>query len=263
MGDTEFNNAREPRGKLIIHSPKFAEHMQITTGVIDANTDFDHSFLQWNLEMKYYQKVLKAYERKIIGMEEYFQGLKKPGVTLNLEAWRRMKHIWYYGIDILIQRSADDTETVAYAPLYKPISKLKPHQIIQHIPALKKMNPVGQLKDKTLGIYIRAKVPISEAWEGFDLATMVTSGKWIYEFSNGNQPQFADPMDIIRSNALTDYVSRPWWHDSIDILEIEMAENESEVYMDNHQLIHNEILGLAENMFDTAPSQNRKATVLA
>lgn len=262
MGDTEVNNAREPRGKLIIHSPKLAEHMQVTTGVIDANVDFDHSFLQWNLEIKYFTRIFRAYEKKMIGQEEYFQGLKKPGIKVNLAPWKRMQHVWYYGLDILIQKNADDTETVAYAPLYEPIHRLKPHQYIKHLPALKKMNPVGQLQDDTLGIYIRDLVPIADAWEGYDLATMVTSGKWIYEFSNGNMPQFSDPAEIANSGGLTDYVSRGYWHKVIDIEEREMMENEADVYLDNHNLIANEILGFAQNPRDINSEVNRKATIL-
>lgn len=247
MSDNEYHNASQPK-KVVWHPPKFENFMMSTTGVIDSNVDFDHTFLQWNLEMKYFKKVEEALKHGLVGKPSFRgNGIIKEGVTIDQVAWRKMKHIWFYGIDILIQRDVTDQTVLAYAPLYSPIKKLLPHQRLIHYPALKRMNPVGKLADGGLGVYIRDLVPVSLAWEGHDIATMVTAGGFYYKFSNGNKPYFTKPEDVSNSDAWTYYVSRPFFHSAIDILETEFSEAEAKVFIDNHKIIESEVLGYLES----------------
>lgn len=244
---SEYNNYKQPQ-KLIWHQPKFPQNMQAATGVIDDFQYFDHNFLKWGLEMSYYRNVFTALRRKLIGQDEYFHGFKKPGVQINLENWKKMEMIWYYGVDILVQKDNSRTKNIAYAPIYKPLKK-KPqyNQVLEHLPALKKMNPVGRLADPTLGLIIRALIPLRDAWAGHDIGTMVTAGHWSYQYSDGHKPMFTKPEDVSLSDAWTYYVSRDYFSAAIDILEYEFELAESEVYMDNHELIESETIGFIES----------------
>lgn len=260
MADSEYNNASQPK-KIVWHPPKFENFMMSTTGVIDSNVDFDHTFLQWNLEMKYYRKVEEAIRNGIVGKPTFRgHGIKKEGITINPVAWRKMKHVWFYGIDILIQRDVSDQVILAYAPLYNPIKKLMPHQRLIHYPALKRMNPVGKLADGGLGVYIRDLVPVPLAWEGHDIATMVTAGGFYYKFANGNIPYFNKPEDVSTSEAWTYYVSRPFFHSAIDILETEFTEASAVVFIDNHRIIESEVLGYLENENQVVKAGKKIAT---
>lgn len=258
--DNEYNNVRQPK-TLIWHPPKFVDWMQMTTGKIDSDTVFDHSFEQWNVEMKYYHRLEIALEKGIVGRSEFGPMGKKPEAKFNKEAWKNMKHVWYYGIDILEQMDISDETILAYAPLYKPIYSLKPHQKIIHYPALKKMSPIGKLRDDTLGIQIRDVVPLSLAWEGHDIAQMVTSGNWVYKFGNQVQPMFNRPEDISYSDAWTSYISRDFFHFAIDILEREMNEWDSLLFIDNHVIIENENFGYLEKSSNQASSYDGIATI--
>ena len=262
MADSEYNNANQPK-KLMFHPPKFETFMMATTGVIDSNVDFDHTFLQWNLEMKYYKKVEEALRQQVIGRPT-FRGnkIQSEGITINQVAWKKMRHIWLYGIDILIQRDVTDQTVLAYAPLYDPIKKLHPHQRIIHYPALKRMNPVGKLADGGLGVFIRDLVPVPLAWEGHDIATMVTTGGFYYRYSNGNVPYFRTPQDVSNSDAWCYYVSRPFFHSAIDILETEFMIAEAIVFIDNHRIIESEVLGYLEKNLQEQKHTKRIATIV-
>lgn len=261
MAKGGVENARQPRA-LVWHPPKFNEHMMQVTGVLDNFEDFDHSFLKWTLAMQYYKQVIGAYKRGMIGRSEFFYGIRKDAVKINLEPWKKMQHIWYYGLDILNQYDGEDTTIVAWCPLYKPINQLRPHQKLVHLPALKKMNPVGQLADLNLGVQIRDLVPLNLAWEGHDVATMVTTGNWYYSYGNSQVAMFKQPADVALSDAWTYHVSRDFFHATIDILEIEFNEAELELYLDNHELIQSETIGYVDKESESIGS-SRKSTVLA
>lgn len=246
MAKGGFDNAKQPKS-LVWHPPKFPEHMMQTTGVLDSYVDFDHRFLEWELKMKYYKQVINAHKRGIVGRPEFFYGVRKAGVDIDMNAWRKMQHIWYYGLDILNQYDEHDTTIVAWCPVYTPIEYLKDHQKLLHLPALKRMNPVGAIGDATLGIIIRDLVPLPLAWEGHDIATMVTTGHWVYSFGNAQIPMFKQPEDVALSDAWTYNVSRPFWHSTIDILEREMDDADGELYLDNHQIIEVETVGFLED----------------
>lgn len=262
MADSEYNNSKQP-SKIVWHPPKFENFMMSTTGVIDANVDFDHTFLQWNLEMKYFRKIEEAIRMQVIG-KPTFRGnkIESEGIKINEVAWRKMKCIWYYGIDILIQRDVTDQMILAYAPLYNPIKKLLPHQRLIHYPALKRMNPVGKLADGGLGVFIRDLVPVPLAWEGHDIATMVTAGGFYTRYANGNVPYFRKPEDVSNSDAWTYYVSRPFFHSAIDILETEFMDAEAIVFIDNHRIIESEVLGYLESNQMEQKNSKRIATIV-
>jgi len=260
MAKAGYDNAKQPKS-LIWHPPKFPDHMMQTTGVLDSFDDFDHSFLKWTLAMQYYKQMIGAYKRGMIGRGEYFYGIKKNAVELNLEPWKKMQHIWYYGLDILNQYDASDTTIIAWCPLYKPIDYLKDHQKLVHLPSLKKMNPVGQLADETLGVKIRELVPLNLAWEGHDVATMVTTGNWFYSYGNSQVPMFSRPEDVALSDAYTYWVSRDFFSSAIDILEREFNDNELELYLDNHELIQTETIGYVDQSMQNTKSV-KKSTAL-
>lgn len=231
----------------MVHPANFIDYMQQTEGVINADVDFDHAFLQMNLRHKYVERVMAAIETGIICQPNVYKfGVKSKPVTIRPEPIARIKKIWYEGLKILIYKNYDGS-IKGYSPIYsnKTFENNDSQQVLE-LPPLKSMNPIGQLQNPTLGIFIRKPVPIEIAWKGHDLAQMIASGMWVYPFADGAKPIWRSEEELMNSGAYVYYVSRDFFHAVTDIQTYEWNIEEAKTFVDFHKIIENGKFGFTD-----------------
>ena len=217
---------------IIYHPSDFIQYIQQTLGVINFQEDFGHFFLNARLFM---DLVSKTNEALRIGVIKKKNGKR----SLNEEALRRLRQIWYGHIYILVSRDRDYNiiESKAKFPKKAIREPENDNEELIKCPALENMNPVSPIGDKQLHIKIREFVPIKYAWWGYDSASLVTSGKMNWSFQDGQKPYFESDEDIIFSQSLTDDVGREYFHNMINLLTNQFSKYQDHIFMELHTIV--------------------------
>ena len=225
-------DVKQPKS-IVYHPSDFIQYIQQTLGVVNFQQDFDHFFLNARLFMSLINQTNVALKMGVIKRNDN----KK---NLNPDVVRRLNQIWYGHAYIEIRR--DDNYNmlswkVRYPKNNSVLQQEEDNQEFIRCPALENMNPVNQISDKSLAIKIREFVEIKWAWWGHDYASLVTSGKMHWNFSDGQKPYFESDEDIIYSESWTDDVSREYFHKMINILSREFAKYKDYIFMELHKII--------------------------
>ena len=218
---------------IVYHPSDFVQYIQQTLGVINFQKDFDHFFLNARLFMSLINQTNEALRMGIVKRNDN----KK---ILHLEATRRLNQVWYGHVYIWQQRDSDYNIVNSKIRYPKKPLLTEPENENEEIimcPALENMNPVNMISDKSLFIKIREFVPIKWAWWGQDYANVVTSGKFHWNFAEGQKPYFESDEDIIYSDSLTDDVSREYFHKMINILTRQFEKYQTYIFMELHKII--------------------------
>ena len=208
MGSTD-SEKKQPKS-ILYHPTDFGDWLQQRMGMINAQEMYSNEFLRMKDVWFMLQTTQQAIMQGVINLKE------KPELQLNKQALYRLDKIYNGSCYLGVQRNEDNTKVLSRKLYYKkPESKL--NFVIMKLPALKAMNPVGSVSQKTWNIRIRESVPFRYAFEGYTYAEVIMEGGFQIFFTDKTEPKFQahDMYSLIKS---TKDVSREYYNQTVDIL---------------------------------------------
>src|SRR3990167_9111130 len=210
-------------------------------GIVSGEQAFDKFFLQANLVHKFIDQFLQAKQVGLLNRK--FGFIKKEStIELPMKNIERLNQIWHGHVWLVAKR--DPTN---YAKVQERIiNYTKPTQDsdsdFMRLPALKNLNPDG-LHEKIPLIRIRERVLICEGLKDLDVKQIVLEGGFFYRFKGTTRPMFKSKMDILTSRDYTYWVSRPYYHNTINILTHVWYRNYAIVFVAIYQVLQEMRLG--------------------
>jgi len=208
MGSTD-SEKKQPKS-ILYHPTDFGDWLQQRMGMINAQEMYSNEFLRMKDVWFMLTTTQEAIMQGVINLKE------KPELQLNKDAMYKIDKIYNGSCYLGVQRSDDDIKVLSRKLYYKE-PEPKPDFVIMKLPALKAMNPVGSVSQKTWNIRIRESVPFKYAFEGYSYAEVMMEGGFQTFFSDKVEPKFL-ARDMHSLTKSTKDVSREYYNQTVDIL---------------------------------------------
>ena len=208
MGSTD-SEKKQPKS-ILYHPTDFGDWLMQRMGMINAQEMYSNEFLRMKDVWFMLQTTQEAIMQGVIDLRD------KPELQLNKDALYKLDKIYNGSCYLGVQRSDDSTKVLSRKLYYKK-PESKSNFVIMKLPALKAMNPVGSVSQKTWNIRIRESVPLRYAFEGYSFAEVITEGGFQIFFSDKAQPKF-QAQDMYSLEKGTKDVSREYYNQTVDIL---------------------------------------------
>ena len=239
MSQFEQAKSKELPKKTLALPLDFAEFIQQQMGIVSGEQAFDKFFLQANLVHKFIDQFLQA---KVVGLlNRKFGFIKKEStIEMPMKNIDRLNQIWHGHVYLLAKR-----DPLNYAKVQeRKIVYTKPQNESDYmrLPALKNLNPDG-LHEKIPLIRIREQVLICEALKDLDVKQLVLEGGFFYRFKGKSRPMFRSKVGVLTSRDYTYWVSRPYYHNTINILTHIWYKNYAVVFVALYQVLQEMRLG--------------------
>jgi len=228
---SSYDKAQLPKS-VKWHPLEFADYMLQMMGSVNAHVMYDHFFLFATEAMAHLEFAIEALEQGALGRKS------KKKIVYDKVHVEKLKKIWNGGCYIIVTRHPEKH----YVVLKREISfnypeNMAKNQKVVKVPALKKMNPSGQVKSTLLTIRIREAVGVPEAIGNIDYQTLGLSGKFVKKFADKTVPIFKSQNEVNTFRGKTSSVSRTYFHTMIDWLVQYFYKYYVKVFIRSHLIV--------------------------
>jgi len=208
MGSTDSEH-KQPKS-IIWHPTDFGDWLQQRMGMINSNEQYANEFLRMKEVWFMLTTTQEAIHQGVINLKD------RPELNLDKTAMYKLDKIYNGSCYLGVQRSESYHKVLSRKFYYKK-PEPKPDLVIIKLPALKAMNPVGSMTQKTWNIRMRESMPFRHILEGYSYAEVINEGGFQHYFSDRVIPKF-EPRDMLSLTKITKDVSREYYNQTIDVL---------------------------------------------
>ena len=243
---------------------RFEDYILAMLGVITGFEGFNNNFLM----AESFMKVLPQFEIKL-EMGTFMNPFTNQPLKgqLDQDAKEKLYRIWNEGICCVIKRNPQKPEDIiSRTPVFlNEVSIEIQNEIfargfylddsleVEMKPGFRKMNPVRDVTTNPVWREIKQKVPIRYALEGCDLRTLQSQGRFIYQINGIDYPIYTNYDEIYNSVDSTEFPSKNYFDETIDILFQKFLEYFNLLFVQVHGIIEERKTGI-----DTSHHQERK-----
>lgn len=242
----EEGEDREPK-TVVAHSLDPVQRFQTTMGAINYQFIYDHFFIGANAFMDLmidFNVWLDSLKYMKLPADDR-TGAKIPD-SLDEKTVYELGKIWY-GNCKLYQKRNENLEVIKQAIVFDVERRLRDNEEIIELPALMHMNPKSRTKDDTNPkVLIQEAIPVSIAFDGYDVDQIAQEFKFSWQFADGVVPMFKSDEDVMTSDALVIEIPREQYHKIIRKLVMAFKPRKSKIFaqMTDILVIYRRIMNL-------------------